>query len=203
MVEFCEALGLSADLYRDAARKARIGFSRFWNPDRGYLFDVLDGPEGNDPTLRPNQIIAASLRYSPLSVEQARAVVDQCACSLLTSFGLRSLAPGEQGYIGNYGGDRWQRDSSYHQGTVWGWLIGPFLSAHLRVYHDPHKVISVLQPLFDHLSEAGVGTLSEIFDGDPPFQPNGCFAQAWSVGEVLRVLGELERVEFLSPTVQN
>lgn len=188
MVQFCEAIGRNSDIYQAEVKKAKRGFARFWNPERGCLFDVLDGPHGDDPTLRPNQIIAASLANSPLSTEQTRAVLDSCARHLLTSYGLRSLAPGELAYIGSYLGDRRERDSAYHQGTVWGWLIGPFLSAHLRLNHDPAQVMSYLQPFCLHLSEAGLGTISEIFDGDPPFRPAGCFAQAWSVAEVLRIL---------------
>ncbi|MFN2244287.1 MAG: amylo-alpha-1,6-glucosidase, partial [Anaerolineae bacterium] len=118
------------------------------------------------------------------------AVVDACARHLLTSHGLRSLAPGDPAYIGHYGGDRRTRDAAYHQGTVWGWLIGPFASAHLRVSRDPAAARAFLRPLLRQLASHGLGSLSEIFDGDPPHSPRGCIAQAWSVAEVLRVWKE-------------
>lgn len=192
LAEIATRLGQPADEYRDHAARARASFERFWNPERGYCFDVIDGPEaGDDPSLRPNQLFAVSLSYSPLDLDRQRQVVDACARHLLTSHGLRSLAPFEPGYQGRYGGDRVQRDGAYHQGTVWGWLIGPFVSAHLKVYNDPQLALSYVLPLLGQLNDHGVGNLSEIFDGDPPFHPHGCIAQAWTVGEVLRVLAEI------------
>jgi predicted glycogen debranching enzyme len=164
--------------------------ARFWY-SAGYLYDVIDGPDGDDPTLRPNQIFAVSLPFPLLSDEKARAVVDICARELVISYGLRSLAPDEADYIGHYGGDPLQRDSCYHQGTAWGWLIGPFVSAHYRVYQDAQAAFSYVEPLADHLADHGLGSISEIFDGDPPHTPRGCSAQAWSVAEVLRVWREL------------
>jgi len=113
-------------------------------------------------------------------------VVDVCSRHLLTSHGLRSLAPEDPAYVGQYGGDRRQRDAAYHQGTVWAWLIGPFVGAHLRVYGDRERARSYLQPLLQLMASHGVGSISEVFDGDPPFTPRGCSAQAWSVAEVLR-----------------
>jgi predicted glycogen debranching enzyme len=136
MVKFAEALGSSSAAYAQLAGEARQGFQRFWNPAANCCFDVIDGPDGNDDSLRPNQIFAVSLDESALSPEQQRAVVDVCARELLTSFGLRSLAPRATQYQGHYGGDQRQRDSAYHQGTVWGWLIGPFIRAFLRVTGD-------------------------------------------------------------------
>jgi predicted glycogen debranching enzyme len=191
MDEFERLLGYPSSNYASIADWVRSGFKRFWNPERGYLFDVLDGPNGNDPVLRPNQLFALSLHYSPLEEQYKKPVVDSCARGLLTSFGLRSLAPVEPGYIGIYGGNRWRRDTAYHQGTVWGWLIGPFLSAHLKVYGDIETAWSFLEPLFTHLTDQGLGSISEIFNGDPPHQPAGCIAQAWSVAEVLRVIHQL------------
>jgi glycogen debranching enzyme len=117
-----------------------------------------------------------------------------CARYLLTSHGLRSLAPTDPRYWEHYGGDSYQRDSGYHQGTVWGWLLGPFSLAHLRVYRDPAQALALLEPMADHLSAAGLGTLSEIFDGDPPLSPRGCIAQAWSVAEVLRAWQAIRRL---------
>ena len=149
---------------------------------------MIDGPSGNDGSLRPNQLFAVSLQHSPIEATRQKAVVDICARRLLTSHGLRSLAPDHPDYHPSYGGDVVARDSAYHQGTVWGWLVGSFVSAHLRVYDDKKAARQFLAPLLEHLHGAGLGTISEIFDGDPPFTPRGCFAQAWSVAEVLRAL---------------
>ena len=186
MADFAHRLGKPADGFEALADRARAGFARFWNEAGGYCYDVLDGPEGDDPALRPNQLFAVSLPHSPLTSQQQRGVVDACARHLLTSHGLRSLAPDDPTYVGHYGGDQRQRDAAYHQGTVWNWLIGPFVSAHLRVYGDRELARSFLQPLIHHLAVHGVGSISEIFDGDPPLAPRGCIAQAWSVAEVLR-----------------
>ena len=112
--------------------------------------------------------------------------MDVCARELLTSFGLRSLAPNEPGYRGHYAGNPEERDGAYHQGTVWGWLLGPFALAHLRVYQDAVAAMSFLEPMLRHFQAAGLGTAGEIFDGDAPFTSNGCIAQAWTVGETLR-----------------
>jgi glycogen debranching enzyme len=162
-------------------------FAKFWNGQRGHCFDVIDSPGiGNDPALRPNQIFAVSLPHSPLSQEQQKAVVDICARRLLTSHGLRSLAAGEPEYQPRYAGSPRKRDGAYHQGTVWGWLIGPFVHAHLRVYGNRELAMSFIEPLGKQITSHGLGTLSEIFDGDAPFSPRGCIAQAWTVGEVLR-----------------
>jgi predicted glycogen debranching enzyme len=185
MASFARHLGRRADLYDGLAGRAASGFGRFWNADLGYCYDVIDGPEGDDPALRPNQLFAVSLIHSPLTAAQQRAVVDVCARHLLTPHGLRSLAPDDPAYVGHYGGDRRHRDAAYHQGTVWGWLMGPFVRAHLRVYQDPALARSFLWPLVRHVAGHGVGSISEIFDGDPPFAPRGCIAQAWSVAELL------------------
>ena len=183
---FAHALGRDANCYETLVKSAHSGYGRFWNPATGFCFDVLDGPQGHDAALRPNQILAVSLPESALNREQQQAVVDVCARDLLTSFGLRSLGPREPGYRGRYAGGPLERDAAYHQGTVWGWLLGPFVLAHLRVYQDPGMAASFLEPMLQHIGAVGVGSASEIFDGDPPFTPNGCFAQAWSVGETLR-----------------
>jgi len=184
--DFARRLGEPADRYEALAEQTRAGFARFWNEVAGYCYDVIDGPGGDDLALRPNQLLAVSLPHSPLDTRQQRAVVDVCARHLLTSYGLRSLTPEDPAYVGHYGGDQHQRDASYHQGTVWGWLIGPFVSAYLRVYGDCERARFFLQPLIHHLADHGVGSISEIFDGDAPFTPRGCIAQAWSVAEVLR-----------------
>jgi predicted glycogen debranching enzyme len=133
MVELARLLGEPPERYEALAEQALTGFARFWNEEAGYLYDVLDGPEWNDPSLRPNQLFAVSLPHSPLPEERRKAVVDACARHLLTSHGLRSLDPRHPDYKGHHGGDRRTRDAAYHQGTAWGWLIGPFVSAHLRV----------------------------------------------------------------------
>jgi len=189
MAQFARALGRNAARYEDLAKRTRTGFARFWNSEKQFCFDVIDAPgspDGKDAALRPNQILAVSLPETALTQEQQRAVVDVCARELLTSFGLRSLARNEAGYRGRYAGSPEERDDAYHQGTVWGWLLGPFALAHLRVYQNAGEAMSFLEPMFGHINAAGLGTASEIFDGDPPFTPNGCIAQAWTVGETLR-----------------
>jgi predicted glycogen debranching enzyme len=188
-----------ADELTIAAEGVKTSFARFWNQERGCLYDVIDGPAGekgadgrrHDPSLRPNQIFAVSLPHSPLDPVRQRAVVDTCARHLVTSFGLRSLAQGHPDYVGRYGGDQRSRDGAYHQGTVWPWLLGPFAEAHFRVHGDVDLARSFLRPLGGHLRHAGIGSVSEIFDGDPPHGARGCFAQAWSVAETLRVWSAL------------
>ncbi|MGH9681253.1 MAG: amylo-alpha-1,6-glucosidase [Candidatus Acidiferrales bacterium] len=189
MAQFARALGCATERYEAFAQRARTGFQRFWNSRRQFCFDVIDGPSGADESgalLRPNQIFAVSLPESPLTLEQQRAVVDVCAGELLTSFGLRSLGGNEPGYQGRYAGNAETRDAAYHQGTVWGWLLGPFAMAHFRVYRDAAMAMSFLEPAIRHITAAGLGTAGEIFDGDEPYTPNGCIAQAWTVGEILR-----------------
>jgi len=192
MAGFAKVLGNPADSYEKLAAKATASFQRFWNAERGFCYDVIDAPgQGNDPSLRPNQIFAVSLPVSPLTPEQQRDVVGVCAFQLLTSHGLRSLGPGEPGYVGHYGGGPRERDGAYHQGTVWGWLLGPFALAHFRVHKDRAAALRFLEPLGREIHASGLGTLSEIFDGDAPFTPRGCVAQAWTVAEVLRAWAEI------------
>lgn len=194
MSQFAEHLGKLDGEYLAMAAKTREGFQRFWNLDLQYCYDVLDTPDGNDDSLRPNQIFAVSLPVTKKGVSpapllndrQQKQVVDIVSQPLLTSHGLRSLAQDHPDYVGIYGGDRFQRDGAYHQGTVWGWLIGHFVQAHLKVYQNPQVCKTFLEPMSEHLAAACVGSLSEIFDGDAPFIPRGAFAQAWSVAEVLR-----------------
>ena len=169
------------------ADKSKQNFAKFWNAAGGYCYDVIDSPGlGNDASLRPNQIFAVSLPQSPLTAEQQKAVVDICARRLLTSYGLRSLAPEDPAYREHYGGGVHDRDGAYHQGTVWGWLLGPFVMAHLRVYADAAAAAGFLEPLGNQIHIHGLGTLSEIADGDAPFTPHGCISQAWTVAETLR-----------------
>ena len=186
MGAFARRVGRAPEPWEAQAARVRAGFGRFWNEEAGYCYDVIDGPDGPDPALRPNQIFAVSLPESPLDPERRRRVVEACARHLLTSFGLRSLAPGHPQYRGHYGGGPVDRDGAYHQGAVWAWLLGPFVLAHLRVYGDPAAAQAFLTPLAHHLADYGVGSVAEIFDGDPPFHPRGCIAQAWSVSETLR-----------------
>ena len=184
--EACARYGAAAEQAADSFRR------RFWYPAGGYLHDVIDGPEGGpDHRLRPNQIFAVSLPFPLLADAQAKAVVDACGRRLWTSYGLRSLAPADPAYVGRYGGGPAERDAGYHQGTVWGWLLGLFATAHYRVYRDPAATRGILAPLKDHLADAGLGSISEVFDGDPPHLPGGCVAQAWSVAEVLRAWRQL------------
>ena len=192
MAAFSRLLGKSGEAYENLMAKAKKSFQKFWNADRNCCFDVIDSPGiGNDASLRPNQLFAVSLPASSLSPEQEKSVVDVCARHFLTSHGLRSLAPGEAGYTGHYGASPRDRDAAYHQGTVWGWLLGPFALAHYRVYHDREAALHFLEPLGRQIHAGGLGTLSEIFDGDAPFTPRGCIAQAWTVAEVLRAWMEL------------
>ena len=187
MQAFAERLGEDSARYAVLAARVEAGFGRFWNAPLGYCYDVLDTPDGRaDGSLRPNQLLAISLPHSPLTAEQQRSVVDACARHLLTPHGLRSLSPDDKAYTGKYAGDRRKRDAAYHQGTAWGWLIGPFIGAHLRVYGDRAAARTYLMPLMRHLADDGVGSISEIFEGDAPFAPRGCIAQAWSVAEALR-----------------
>ena len=188
MVVFGHLLGENTEEYLELARNSKAGFQRYWNQEREYCFDVLDGPEGDDPALRPNQIFAVSLPYSPLGELQMKQVVDCCTEQLFTPNGLRSLSAEHPEYVGNYGGDVRVRDGAYHQGTAWGWLIGPFISAHLRVHGDLDAALTFLKTLLDHLGDYGIGSISEIFDGDSPFTARGCPAQAWSVAEALRIV---------------
>ena len=173
-----------------SAERARDSFNkRFWNEAAGCLFDVVDGETGDDPARRPNQIFAISLDYPALESSRWEAVLQTVRSTLLTPMGLRSLAPGEPDYKPRYDGDLRSRDAAYHQGTVWAWLIGPYIDAWLRVHPgEVEGIRDVLDGFEAHLDEAGVGTISEIFDAEAPYEPRGCIAQAWSVAEVLRGL---------------
>ncbi|MDB5077577.1 MAG: putative glycogen debranching enzyme [Chloroflexi bacterium] len=183
----------TAQAYGLLAERARTSFrDRFMRADLSYLADVLDGPQGDDWSLRPNQIFAVSLPYPLLDGSAARSVVDAVGRSLLTSYGLRSLAPVDPAYHGSYGGDTLHRDNAYHQGPVWTWLMGPYVEAYYRVYQDASAALQLLSPFQDHLRDAGLGSISEILEGDPPHFPRGCIAQAWGVAEVLRVWRDLE-----------
>lgn len=179
----------TAARYGEAADLAHTSFNRrFWNPKRNCLFDVVDGEQGNDDACRPNQVLAISLPHPVLAPDHWPRVVTTVRDVLLTPVGLRSLAPDDPDYQRRYFGDLLTRDAAYHQGTVWAWLAGPFVDAWLKTYpDDPGGAHRALEGFEAHLSEACVGSISEIFDAEAPFTPRGCVAQAWSVAEVLRV----------------
>jgi predicted glycogen debranching enzyme len=187
-----------AERFKTHARRALDSFNkRFWCAARGFLYDVIDAPtpgRPNDDSLRPNQLLALSLPFRVLQDDhRARQVLEICARELLVSYGLRTLGRDEPGYVGRCAGVQEERDKASHQGTAWGWLLGPFASAHYAVYREAAVAFSFIEPLADQLADHGIGTISEIFDGDAPFQPHGAIAQAWSVAEVLRVWHELGR----------
>ncbi len=180
--------------YAALAENTRASFNAvFWNDAGGCLYDVVAG-DARDASLRPNQIFAVSLPYSMLPPERARSVVEVVQRELLTPYGLRSLAPGDPQYRPRYEGDARSRDSAYHQGTVWPWLMGPFVTAYCKVNRHSQgareQARKWLAPLEEHLSQAGLGQIAEVFDAHAPHRPAGCFAQAWSVAEILRALVE-------------
>jgi predicted glycogen debranching enzyme len=179
----------AARVYEERASLLRTSFNqRFWCNETGYLYDVVDGDGGDSRALRPNQLFAVSLSHPVLEESRWAPVVAACEERLLTPVGLRSLAPGEPDYKPVYFGDLRARDLAYHQGTVWGWLIGPFVDAWVKVHPAERGGARRFVEAFDeHMNEACVGSISEIFDAEPPYRPRGCVAQAWSVAEVLRV----------------
>jgi predicted glycogen debranching enzyme len=200
MAKWAGSLGESAladEYQRDAARVAASFAEKFWYAEGGYLYDIVDGPNGtSDKSLRPNQIFAVSLGTGLLDAERSRAVVDTCARELVTPVGLRSLTRGDPAYAPRYRGGPRERDAVYHQGTVWSWLLGPFALAHYRVYGNAPEALRFLEGIAPHLGEACLGTVSEIFDAEPPHAPRGCFAQAWGVSETLRAWHALSRTNL-------
>jgi predicted glycogen debranching enzyme len=191
MADFAERFGDAEDKarYEAMAEAARYSFNQiFWNEPGECLFDVVINGQ-RDVSVRPNQIFAVSLPHSMIEAERARKIVEKVEAELLTPVGLRSLSPKDAQYCPIYTGSPFDRDSAYHQGTVWGWLIGAFVDAHRKVYPDGEsRVGQILENFKNHLTEAGLGQISEIFDAEAPFKPRGCIAQAWSVAEVLRVI---------------
>jgi predicted glycogen debranching enzyme len=180
-------LDKAAEIAKQAEQTRDSFAQRFWYQEGGHLYDVVDGPDGDDPSFRPNQLFAIAMPHPVLDESRWAGIVDLAKTKLLTPVGLRSLAREDPKYKSTYEGDLLTRDGAYHQGTVWGWLIGPFIDAWLRVYPDRKEEARGFLAAFPaHLSEAGLGTISEIFDAEPPFTPRGCVAQAWSVAEVLR-----------------
>lgn len=187
------------DEYRNLSEEVKASFaSKFWNPKENCLFDVITkdakGIEEKDASIRPNQIFAVSLPFSILPPDKEIAVVSKVFSSLYTPLGIRSLSPDSQNYRGTYLGELIQRDAAYHMGTSWGYLTGPFLSAYLKVHHHSKQAIEtaleLMQPLIDHLEDGCLGGIAEIFDGTQPCTSRGCYTQAWSVGELIRVYFE-------------
>lgn len=186
------AMHLSYDAleYAQLLTQVRENFAqRFWYEEGGYLYDVVDveGVAGqNDPALRPNQLFAASLTTHLLSEEQTRSMLSKVTDALLTPMGLRSLSPRDPAYHSHFNGPREERDAAYHQGAVWPWLIGPYVDVHLRLYNDCLQLLPLLHPLVRHLWDECIGSICEVAEPEAPFAPGGCFAQAWSVAELLR-----------------
>jgi predicted glycogen debranching enzyme len=178
-----------AERMQRAAERARESFNhRFWNPERGHLNDVVDGEHGDDPACRPNQLFAISLPHAVLSPAYFRPVLDAVRRELLTPVGLRSLSPHHPDFKPTYHGDLLTRDAAYHQGTVWSWLIGPYVDALVRVHDDLGSARHALEGLIAHLGENCIGFVGEVFDAEQPYRPGGCVAQAWGVAELLRCL---------------
>lgn len=193
MADFAEVLGYDDDRVRfdSLANLTRFSFNAvFWNADAGCLYDVVENGR-RDASVRPNQLFAIALPHPVLERRHWRSVVDRVRSDLLTPFGLRTLSPADPNYVGRYEGPPASRDAAYHQGTVWAWLMGPFIDAFRRAYAEEKDVesesLGLLAAFEDHLKTACLGQISEIFDGDPPHTPRGCPAQAWSVAEILRV----------------
>jgi predicted glycogen debranching enzyme len=196
--------GAGQERYRNMATVASVSFNRlFWNENAGCLYDVVNGGAPVD-SVRPNQVFAVSLPHCMLSIERAKRVVETVQEQLLTPYGLRSLASTDPQYRGHYTGGPAERDGAYHQGTVWPWLLGPFITAYIKVNGGSEvsraKAEGWLSALQSHLADAGLGHISEIFDGDPPHRPRGCVAQAWSVAEILRAY--VEEVKGIHPAAQ-
>jgi predicted glycogen debranching enzyme len=192
----------ASELEQTAARVKDSFNRRFWIERDGYLFDIVDGEFGDDASCRPNQILAVALRYPVLEESHWASVVDVVTRRLLTPLGLRTLDPADPAFKPQYFGDLRARDAAYHQGTVWAWLIGPFFEAWLRVHPGrDREALTLLNGFADHLNEACIGSISEIFDGTAPFTPRGCVAQAWSVAEVLRCLKRLTPATPAPPSV--
>jgi predicted glycogen debranching enzyme len=180
----------AAARYRELADRARTSFDkRFYSPDMEQLFDVVDGPNGDDPACRPNQLFSISLPHAVLEPAKWPAVLDIVERELLTPVGLRSLSPRHPDYKRNYHGDLLTRDAAYHQGTVWSWLIGPYIDARLRTRPDDVAgARRALDGLIQHMNGYCIGTVGEVFDAEEPYTPGGCVAQAWGVAELLRSL---------------
>ena len=199
-----EKLGRDTSTFLETARMAKSSFiEKFWNEDRNCLYDCICGPgnsngighaDQKDASVRPNQILAVSLPFTMLPLANEKSIVEVVKEELLTPYGLRTLSPSDPGYIGIYRGSMESRDTAYHNGTAWPWLLGPYITAYIKVNGNSKKsreeMKDLLEGLRGHLDEAGIGTISEVFDGDAPHTPGGCISQAWSVGEILRACVE-------------
>jgi predicted glycogen debranching enzyme len=205
LAQWCRSFDRDAAHLDAVAERTRAEFNRrFWFEPGQYLYDIVDGEAGDDSSLRPNQIFSLSLRYPVLDESRWRQVVDAVAERLLTPYGLRTLDSAHRDFKAQYFGDLRARDAAYHQGTVWAWLIGPFIDAWLRAYPGRREDARALLAAFDdHLSDACIGTISEVFDASEPYAPRGCVAQAWSVAEVLRSLVRLQRADEESRAVSS
>lgn len=198
-IELGELIGADIKHYPEISQLAKSNFAAtFWNPEAKCLYDCAsvneDGFVIKDASVRPNQIFAVSLSYTMLDTYKERMIVEKVAEELLTPYGLRSLSPNDSRYIGRYKGNRDSRDRAYHNGTVWPWLLGPFFTAYVKVNKKSPLSLEYCRRLLlsiePHLDKAGIGTISEIFDGDSPHKPEGCISQAWSVAEILRAYVE-------------
>jgi predicted glycogen debranching enzyme len=189
---FAQQLGQDPSPFRDLSSRTRASFERFWNETENYAFDVIDGPQGNDASIRPNAVFAAALPFRAFDNRRERAVVDRIAHELWTPMGLRSLSPWDPSYTGRYGGSPQARDAAYHRGTVWPFLAGFFARAYANAYGDRSRAMRFIETLRRGMDRYGIGTLAEIADGDLPNDPRGCIAQAWSVGETLHTWHALQ-----------
>jgi glycogen debranching enzyme len=181
----------ASDNIREKAELVKKSFEeKFWYAEGNYLYDVIDEKGNPDASLRPNQIFALSLPFHLIDGEKAKAVFEIILSKLFTPVGLRSLSPDDPDYSGHYGGSPFQRDAVYHQGTVWSWLLGPFVEAGMKFGGDAFKpeAFAIINRFASQLNESCIGNISEIFDGDTPHHPRGCVAQAWGVAEILRVI---------------
>ena len=201
-----------AEVVEASAEKAKQSFDKlFWNQNGNYLYDVIDENGNPKAELRPNQLFAISLPFALIEGEKAETVLKIVEEKLYTPVGLRSLPPDDIHYAPHYGGDQWHRDPSYHEGTVWSWLLGAYIDAMMKVGSAKLKIQSVIEKFKYHLNEGCVGSVSEIFDADAPHHPRGCVAQAWGVAEILRVMKEynlynnnaIMKVKKSTPTMQN
>jgi glycogen debranching enzyme len=187
MQSWAVRMGQSPRLYEEHAEQVRETFNaRYWNESSGCLFDVIDGPEGDDSAIRPNQIFSLSLPNAVLDEKRWEQVLKTVKDRLVTPYGLRTLSSDHPDYKAHYRGDLLARDAAYHQGTVWPWLIGHFMDAWLKLRPERAVAREFLKAFPDHLRDAGMGSISEIFDAEAPHRPGGCMAQAWSIAEVLR-----------------
>ncbi len=192
MDAFAQLLGRDPSVYRELAAPVRRSFARYWNETTSYLYDVLDGPEGNDASIRPNALFAVGLPFRMLDSQRERAIVDLAARVLVTPCGVRSLSPLDPAYLGRFGGSPHDRDAAYHRGTAWLWLTGVFLRAFRNAGGSTTEALRYLQPFAEHVRTYGVGTLAELSDGDAPYDQRGTIAQAWSVAELLRIWHEVQ-----------